>query len=275
MVTIELRGSQSMDGFQPSAEGMPWEAHVLDLRHASWVDPYGLVGTICLATRLRSQGTPVHVLVPTSDSVAMYLSRMDFEHHLEACGATLDRPLPKHRRNDHSAYLLELQPFDDTFGAERVASLIVQRMEAYLPEQLLYPLHDVVSELGNNVDEHSASPVGGFMAAQTYNAGRPNEYVIVAMGDAGIGIRQHLTQQHDVEHDADAIEMALTEYVTGTGQQGRGVGLALFVRFVAPRGTAVVHSGRGKAIVAAGTQMQRLTSHVQGTLIGASLRCRG
>ena len=38
--------------------------------------------------------------------------------------------------------------------------------------------------------EHAGSPDGGFVAAQRYKAGMPEERIVIAVGDVGVGIRQ-------------------------------------------------------------------------------------
>jgi len=48
-------------------------------------------------------------------------------------------------------------------------------------------LFEATGELGQNVVEHAGSPVGGFVAAQRYKAGAPDERIIVAVGEVGWG----------------------------------------------------------------------------------------
>ena len=48
-------------------------------------------------------------------------------------------------------------------------------------------LFEATGELGQNVVEHAGSPVGGFVAAQRYKAGAPDERIIVAVGEVGRG----------------------------------------------------------------------------------------
>jgi hypothetical protein len=43
-----------------------------------------------------------------------------------------------------------------------------------------------------NVVEHAGSPAGGFVAAQPYKAGMPEERIVIAVGDGGVGIRESL-----------------------------------------------------------------------------------
>jgi hypothetical protein len=46
-------------------------------------------------------------------------------------------------------------------------------------------LYEATGELGLNVVEHAGSPSGGFVAAQRYKAGTPEEWIIVASGMLG------------------------------------------------------------------------------------------
>jgi hypothetical protein len=43
-------------------------------------------------------------------------------------------------------------------------------------------LFEATGELGLNVVEHAGWPAGGFVAAQRYKAGAPEERIIVAVG---------------------------------------------------------------------------------------------
>src|SRR5680860_33892 len=140
----------------------------------------------------------------------MYLARMNFEEHLGRHGVTITGALPAHRRTEQGDFLLELQHFNDTVGAEAIATLVFTRLAGEIANDVVDRVYEAVGELGNNVDEHSGSAVGGFMAAQTYRRGSPGEELIVALGDAGVGLRRHLSTRYTVESDTAAITNSLS-----------------------------------------------------------------
>jgi hypothetical protein len=64
------------------------------------------------------------------------------------------------------------------------------------------------------VVEHAGSPAGGFIAAQRYKAGMPEERIIVAVGDVGIGIRESLRPRYGDMTDGQAIRRAIQWHVS-------------------------------------------------------------
>lgn len=245
---------------------------LVDLSRAQFIDPYGLVGIACVIADLAQRGD-VDVRLPHDDNVRNYLARMGFHAVLHQPNVHTDTALSKVMRQDHSEFLLEFQRFDDTFGAEAVANLVYTRLQGEVDGGMLEQLHESVGELGNNVDEHAGSPVGGFVAAQTYRRHQADEYLIVAVGDAGMGLRKSLEKRHPVGGDSEAIQLALQKDVTGTEQVGRGQGLYYFTDFARTCGWAFVQSGAARRRVGA-QEYNEVRNHFQGTLVGMRLRCR-
>ena len=244
---------------------------LVDLSRSQFIDPYGLVGIACGVAALAQEGT-VDLRLPQDDNVRNYLARMNFQVIAGLPNVRADGVLPRVLRQDHSDSLLALQRFDDTFGAEAVANLIYTRLRQQVSGDLLEQLHESVGELGNNVEEHAASPAGGFMAAQTYRRNQQEEYLIVAVGDAGIGLRASLERRHPRSTDSEAIELAIQKDVTGTDQVGRGQGLYYFTDFARSFGWASIQSGTARRIVGRREYVENF-NHFQGTLIGMRLRC--
>jgi hypothetical protein len=250
----------------------PEAAGLVDLSRSQFVDPYGLVGIACAVAALAQNGT-VELRLPRDDNVRNYLARMNFQTVVDLPNVQPDGALPIVARQDHSDFLLELQHFNDTFGAEAVANLVYTRLRGQVQGALLEQLHESVGELGNNVEEHAVSPVGGFMAAQTYRRNQQEEYLIVAVGDAGIGLRASLERRHPGSSDAEAVKLAVQKDVTGTDQVGRGQGLYYFTDFARSFGWAYIQSGTARRIVGP-HESDEAFGHFQGTLIGMRLRCR-
>lgn len=133
--------------------------------------------------------------------------------------------LPRVAERDRRDTLIELQRFDDSHGSHRLASFIWDRLEGGADGEVVNQLFEATGELGQNVVEHAGSPVGGFVAAQRYKAGAPEERIIVAVGDAGIGIRESLRPRYGDMTDRQAITQAIRWNVSRVLEQGRGQGL--------------------------------------------------
>lgn len=83
----------------------------------------------------------------------------------------------------------------------------------HAPKHVADPIRYVFSELGRNVLEHAASPVGAYVCAQYYH--RSNR-IAIGIADAGVGIRSTISAHHLAKTDAAAIRRALQPGITGT-----------------------------------------------------------
>jgi len=54
------------------------ESPVIDLRGATFIDPYGMVGILEIGELLKSKGNQKTIYLPESEEVLKYLERMDF-----------------------------------------------------------------------------------------------------------------------------------------------------------------------------------------------------
>jgi len=102
----------------------------------------------------------------------------------------------------------------------------------------------VLTELIQNVLDHSESPVGGFLSARAYKEVRDVRF---AVADFGIGIRQTLSRRFDIATDKAAIRRALQEEVTSrSSSRNLGLGLAHLHEIVrVTHGRMVIFSGNG------------------------------
>ncbi len=255
---------------------VPDEGEVISaLSELEFIDAYGLVGLASHVVESTLESRAVHLITPHDGSAAAYLSRMHVGDLIEEAGVELDQPLPKVKERDRQDSLIELQPFSDTRGSEKLADYLWDRLEGRVDPQLVTQVYEAAAELGNNVAEHAECPVGGYMAAQRYRRGKPDEYVVVAVGDAGIGIRESLSRRHGLMSEAAAIEQALKRFVSGTDDPHRGQGLPDIVDGVTDFG-GVVHVRSGAAALRAtpnATRTERV-SYLQGTIVGAKVPCR-
>lgn len=137
--------------------------------------------------------------------------------------------------------------------------------------------HDVtlvLSELAQNVLDHSASPVGGFISARAYGGERE---VRLAVADLGIGIRASLSSRVTTENDGLAIRLALQEEITGkTSPRNLGLGLSHLHAIVRlTEGRMVIWSQRGFLEFETGRDYVRTTdTPYPGTLVFVRLPAR-
>jgi hypothetical protein len=248
---------------------------VVDLARASFVDAYALTAVACFIASSANDGLRVELGVPEHPDVRSWLSRMHLGDVIDTFGIDVVGVLPRVAERDRRDTLIELERFDDSHGSHRLAAFIWERLEGGADGEVVNQLFEAAGELGQNVVEHAESPVGGFIAAQRYKAGTPEERIVVAVGDAGIGIRESLRARYGDMADADAIRRAVQWNVSSIADEGRGQGLPGVVDGVRGLGGTVwIRSGAASRTVTRRQAQTSGVSRLQGTIVGARLPCR-
>jgi hypothetical protein len=193
----------------------------IDLAEVSFVDVYALAGLACFIASAARGGLPVELVVPEDPDVRSWLSRMHLGNVLDAFEVRVEGAFPRVAERERRDALIELERFGDVHGSDRLASFIWDRLEGGVDAEVVNQLFEATGELGLNVVEHAGSPAGGFVAAQRYKAGMPEERIVVAVGDVGIGIRESLRPRYGVMTDDEAIRRAVQWNVSRVPEQGR------------------------------------------------------
>jgi hypothetical protein len=194
---------------------------------------------------------------------------------VDAFEVRVEGTLSRVAEHDRRDTLIELDRFRDARGSDRLAAFIWDRLEGGADAEVVNQLFEAAGELGLNVVEHAGTPVGGFIAAQRYKAGTPEERIVVAVGDAGIGIRESLRARYGDMTDGDAIRRAIQWNVSSIADEGRGQGLPGVVEGVRGLGGTVwVRSGAASRTVTRRLARTSGVSRLQGTIVGARLPCR-
>jgi Histidine kinase-, DNA gyrase B-, and HSP90-like ATPase len=247
----------------------------LDLARTAFVDAYALTGLACFVASAARDGLPVRVVLPEDPDVRSWLSRMHFGDVLEAFDVQVAGEMPRVVEHDRRDALIELQRFQDAHGSDRLASFVWERLEGGADGEVVNQLFEATGELGANVVEHADSPSGGFVTAQRYKAGTPDERIIVSVGDAGIGIRESLRPRYGEMTDDVAIGRAIRWHVSRVPDEGRGQGLPGVVEGVRGLGGTVwIRSGAALRTIARGRPTTVGVYRLQGTIVGARLPCR-
>lgn len=95
---------------------------------------------------------------------------------------------------------------------------------------MINAISTIILETGNNSIEHSGKEGDGncFYTLQVYQPPTKPTYIVMAIGDAGIGIRNSLKQAHPwlFNNDRRAIEEAFINGLSGRIDQSGGIGFA-------------------------------------------------
>jgi hypothetical protein len=272
----------SLDPAFAAASKVSGEPVVLDLSTVEFVEPAGLCGLAALLDFLCERCEDVSLTLPGRD-VPAYLERMDFFRLFGGRISTnADLASLEERRRHNPGTLQELV----NFHTEEEIPGIIERISEILENQG-YRLRERVaicstlSEICANAAEHGTSSFGAYAAVQAYHhivsgSRRRGEEVLIAIADGGVGVRETLSRNpkyaEETATDNDALRYALEMGVSGTGQIGRGGGLAL-VAGIASRsgGSLSLRSGTGRVTVYESRKNARNVPRFPGTFVRVSL----
>jgi anti-sigma regulatory factor (Ser/Thr protein kinase) len=255
---------------------------VLDLRGVEFVEPSGLCALAALLEFLIPRSRLVGLKFSGHD-VAAYLERMDFfrifGHRVET---NVDVSALEERRRGNPGTLQELI----SFHSEEEIPGIINRISEILTNKG-YELSEraaicaTLSEICANAVEHGHSPFGAYAAVQAYqhivSGGRGRgEEVLVAIADGGVGVRETLSRNPEyadhTDSDNDALRHALKMGVSGTGELGRGGGLAVVGQIAARAGGSLsLRSGSGRVTFYGDRTNSRNVPTFPGTFVRVSL----
>ena len=249
---------------------------VIDLRECEFIWPAAVLWCVVYPILVRTRGSECRVLVPEDTGVCIHLKSLGVFELLQNQGVEVDdrgidyRPMPK--------VVLPVTGFNSIDEVEHFANQALDRLsESGLGAINLRPLvSETFAELGLNAVQHAESPIGGFGLIQFSEAARGSRFVCT-VADAGIGIRRSLERNPDLRprvfYDWDAIELAVRERVSGTGNAHRGIGLyGVAEDMRSGNRSLIIHSGIGALEIGEDVQMQAKRTRLSpGTLVSASL----
>lgn len=278
----------SLDPAFEAAERLDGEPVVLDLREVEFVEPAGICGLAALLEFLIPRSEDVGVVLSGRD-VPAYLERMNFFRLFGDRVQTNADVLSLEARQRHNPgtlqELVNFQEEEEIPGIINRISEILENQGYRLRERVA--VCSVLSEICANAAEHGSSSFGAYAAVQAYHhivsgrhgarpGERQGEEVLVAIADGGVGIRETLSRNPALaEHtttDNDALRQALIMGVTGTGEVGRGGGLALVAQIASRSGGSLsLRSGSGRITVYENRKNSRNVPAFPGTFVRVSL----
>lgn len=213
--TVETLGEWSAD--TPADEEV-----VIDMSMVRFIDCAGLATIAAVAEDAKMRDVAVRFVPPHQHSVRTYMSRMHLQESLGPfCPEGL---LPKVNENDTGYRLFELQRFDGGGGDELAERVFNALVSAHCSQGEAASFFKGISEVVNNVAEHSGAG-GGWAAMQVMPNSVSRGLITFAVADAGHGLELTLSRSHWVDGPVDAMEKAFEHSVSGTNAPGRGTGL--------------------------------------------------
>lgn len=233
-------------------EGSPVE---ISLQKVKFVDPYGLVA-LCLAGRqLWNKSKDLSIVLPDNPDCQSYLHAMGFiqlAKDFAQVKNTVEGPASEQQLSQEVVLELtkiekkEKDPHDDIKNVlERLSTILQNQLN--FGEKEISDLTNIVSELCYNIKDHSEDQ--GFVAVQRYQRHSDGKrYVIIGVGDLGVGIKSSLGKRYDVSSwsNFDAIVKALKKEFSA--YPNRGLGLYMVSKITKDYGGALhIRSGDARA----------------------------
>ena len=219
----------------------------VDLRECEFVWPPAALWCVVFLALASKRGARCRLLVPSNMGVCVYLKSLGLFDTLKASGVEVDDRGIGARKDQKT--ILPITAFETTAGASEVTNRAFERLQgaSFGAANLTPVVTELFSELALNAAQHSESKIGAFGCVQFFESS-PRFSCTVA--DGGIGVRASLCRNEAlrprVSYDWDALELAIRERVSGTGDQHRGIGLYGVSEDVRrPGRSLLLHSGLG------------------------------
>ncbi len=221
----------------------------IDLRECEFVRPPAAMWCIVFLALASKRGADCRLLVPANTGVCIFLKSLGLFHLLKGYGVEVDdRGIGGHV---DQKTILPITHFETTADASDVTNAAFARLQSadLGAVNLTSVVTELFSELALNAVQHSESKVGAFGCVQfiEYKSG-PRFTCTVADGGIGVyaSLRRNEALRSRVNYDWDALELAVRERVSGTGDPHRGIGLYGVSEDVRrPGSSLLLHSGLG------------------------------
>lgn len=251
----------------------------IDLHGLQFIAPYGLIILCLMARYARTAFGRVVYKMPQAYTLRSYLGRVRFAAALEGLVELAGPKLvvDQEREKPESEALLEITRIEERVDVETVLENIGQRVEAILAEELLYTeieinqFKNVIAELCHNILDHSMN--WGYVTAQRYQDPRRRiKYVVIGVGDLGIGIKKSLSQRFAVDKwsHGQAITNSLRKHFSR--DTARGLGLYIVNQICNQyKGNLQIRSGDTRVYIRGGHHSEHVSAFFPGTMLSITL----
>jgi hypothetical protein len=183
---------------------------------------------------------------PVTPDVHNYLGRMNFYKGMPP-NVELSRNAPVLRRTNRKTRLIEVCRVESSDNVQRLEESVWAVAQPHFGSgPMARACVSVIAAATENVLDHAKSPVGAVVAAQSYR----RTGLELAVVDLGLGIPNTLRSRSAYRGftDIEAVERALDDGVTSTGEEGRGAGLAEIISSArrTKNSTLVIQSGHAQ-----------------------------
>lgn len=200
--------------------------YMFDMGCVTFVEPCGVIALLS-AIRSCAERSGSRVLITNlNEHIYPYLQRMDLFRVAAGWLRPLEPLNEEWSRNAHTINLLELTPVTNYDDMVTVADRARGIFEPWLLPDELSNLLLVISELCQNIYQHSGDP-HGCVLIQKYHPEQGRVSICLSVGDCGCGIRSNLIERYRGLGDdpLDFVRAAMDGNYTSrrTGRGGLGL----------------------------------------------------
>jgi signal transduction histidine kinase len=251
--------------------------YVFDMRAVRFIEPCGAIALLS-AVRYCATGSGRAVLMKNIDEqIYLYLERMNFFQLTRAWLKPVLRLNEEWSRNPHSLNLLELT---EVTGYDEMSVVIERARDIFkscLSPDELADLLRVISELCQNIYQHSGDAHGCIMI-QKYQPDHTQPFICLSVGDSGCGIRANLIKRYPwlgnepIDFVRAAMDGSFTSRLHGRG----GLGLRTVRDISATHKGYVTVRSETAAVTDWGKSVENFSnlSYVAGTQVSVRLSAR-
>jgi anti-sigma regulatory factor (Ser/Thr protein kinase) len=253
---------------------------VIDLCGCRFLDPYGLTAVRALCEHVAPRVQRIWLCLPFNLDTRMYFGVSGLTDSLRGTVTIVDEPPGGVRPSTGSDVLLPLMVISDEESVEAVHATARERLDDMLdrlgwPKAIAVRTRRAILETALNVLDHSERI--GYVAVQGYSLDRANGFVVAAISDAGVGIRETLARAHpslrdEMVHDGEVLRRLFDDRMTSRVGHSGGLGMRTLQDAVETMGGQLgVSSGRGRYHQSGRNARQKIGAFVPGTHIRFSL----
>jgi hypothetical protein len=233
--------------------------YLLDLGAVTFCDPTSIVILAAGMRHLDLQGFHrVNIVRPSDSRVDRYMERIGLYSFLDG------KPIPHVQSVAGNDRFLELSQLTSTEECSAAADKVTRVFQTSFGMDDLQTrmVNFVISEMLENIFNHSESPIGGLICCQTYPT---KKLVRIGVTDLGIGIERSLRANPKNLRRleiASPIDLAIEPRVTGRPEDFGGYGLFLTSKIIAENGGVLGIRSREHSWTSFAGKIRRTTSLV-------------
>jgi anti-sigma regulatory factor (Ser/Thr protein kinase) len=259
--------------------GLPMaRRYVFDMGSVKFIEPCGVIALLSAIRHCAAQSGDRVLIKNLNEQIYPYLHRMDFFQVTEAWLRPLTPLDEEWNRNAQTVNLLELTPvtgYDEVIAVvERAASIFA----SCLSPNELSSLSRVISELCQNIYQHSGD-AHGCVVIQKYQPEQDEVFVCLAVGDSGCGIRANLIKRYRWlgSDPIDFVRAAMDGSYTSRPHGRGGLGLRTVRNIAAAHRGYVTVRSETAAVTDWGTNVRNSQNLalVAGTQVSVKMRASG